>query len=88
MGVDFGWGYAMWVDNVLRATSTDDFWWDSNWSHEDVLHVRFAIRNKSGHNIVIYGAEGCCDGDMEVKFGGNLLFRNERPRCNRNRECE
>lgn len=40
-------------------------WWNGNWNSNDVLNLDYTF-DSGEHTIVVYGAEGCCDGAMNI----------------------
>jgi hypothetical protein len=67
--VDFGWGGVVTFDGVRSPEGyhSGDHWWAGNENRAlplDVAHT-FDI---GIHKMVVYGAEGCCDGASAVRF--------------------
>jgi hypothetical protein len=70
MGSDFGYGFTVFVDGDIIRSKAGNTFWNYDWAHQ-VISVKFEARKDiSGHNVVVYGSEDCCDGDMNIKFNG------------------
>lgn len=67
MGVDFGFGHAVWHNGKYIQGSTANWWWGGNWasSHKIVISKNFAA---GSHEISIYGHENGNDGAMDIRF--------------------
>lgn len=45
-------------------------WWAGNWNSNAVFRLNYDF-TAGDHSVVIYGAEGCCDGAMDVRIRRN-----------------
>lgn len=67
--VDFGWGGIVFFDGKpsKEGYQSADHWW--NFQQNRALPLDLAHTFTAGrHTVEVYGAEGCCDGDSEVRF--------------------
>merc|ERR1719487_145990 len=69
--VDFGWGGVVTFDGVRSPEGyhAGDHWWSHDLNRAlplDIIH-NF---DRGMHTMVVYGAEGCCDGHSNVRFKG------------------
>lgn len=65
--MDFGRGYAVWVDGAV-FTYTDDHWWGENWDNAISLSLSLT---KGFHELTVIGSEGCCDGNQNIIYRVN-----------------
>lgn len=42
-------------------------WWAGNWNSNAVFKLKYDFP-KGKHTIIVYGAEGCCDGNMDIRI--------------------
>lgn len=69
-GVDFGRGGAVFVDQLATAFKSNDMWWAGNYSNPS-QYFGFSLNLAAGgHQLALYGLEGCCDGAQQVQFRG------------------
>jgi MSHA biogenesis protein MshQ len=67
-GADFGNGGGLYVNGaILEEDWGSDLWWESNWSHPDVLQGTIDL-TEGYHKLEVIGGEGCCDGGITVQF--------------------
>lgn len=66
-GTDFGFGAAIFVDGFVDVINTNDLWWSGNWNSDSVFTLDYDF-TAGEHVVEVYGAEGCCDGSMDVRF--------------------
>lgn len=85
-GNDFGWGSATFFNGKWLQNDKSDQWWGYNWNHGDVMRVNVWAMNEA--TVLVYGGEGCCDGNMDVKIRGNAILENGAPSCDENENCE
>lgn len=49
------------MNEEFEFARTDDLWWAGNWDSSDAFVLDYDF--EAGYNkVVVYGAEGCCDG--------------------------
>lgn len=66
-GLDFGNGFAAYLNGHLIIAEKSDIWWANKWHNGDVR--KRPIKYNSGLNeIVTYGIELCCDGNHNMKI--------------------
>lgn len=69
VGVDFGHGGAIFVDDVAYDFKTNDMWWRGSYKNSS---QHFSIKSLNltagNHKINLYGLEGCCDGYQQAQF--------------------
>jgi hypothetical protein len=67
LGSDFGWGGAIFVNDVLYQVKDYALWWDGIWMSSHSL--KFNIKLSAGHHkIDFYGADDVVNGPMNFKF--------------------
>jgi hypothetical protein len=69
-GVDFVFGGSVFVNNKWVVSRTADLWWAGNWASGAV--IRFIVNAKPGLTLIeVFGGEGCCDGQNNIRFKRN-----------------
>jgi hypothetical protein len=79
--VDFGWGGIIIMDGVRIGTGYYDgaIWWDGNYHRPNALDVSVEL-GVGMHQLMVYGAEQCCDGDSNIRIkapGSDWLYLTE-----------
>jgi len=67
-GLDAGYGAAVYLDNTLIGSRSDNLWWSNNWNNSDVFTVTLADLTRDSKVIDIYWAENCCNGSSSIRF--------------------
>ena len=67
-GLDAGFGMALYLDNVLISSTSDDLWWGTSWNNSDVFSVELNNLTRDNKVLDIYWAEHCCDGPSSIRF--------------------
>jgi len=67
--VDFGWGGLVQFDGVDTSEGYQggNMWWNNGWSRPQPLDTTHYL-TAGQHTMVVYGAEGCCDGTSNIRF--------------------
>jgi len=67
--VDFGWGGVVYFDDVVstKGYQGGNMWWSGNYNIPMALDMTQTL-TAGQHTMVIYGAEGCCDGSGHIRF--------------------
>jgi hypothetical protein len=67
--VDFGWGGVVTFDGKRSAEGyhSGDHWWSHNYNKALPLDISHKF-DAGLHTMVVYGAEGCCDGTSNIRF--------------------
>ena len=74
VGTDWGRGGAsIVIDNDTGTTidefvTTDDIWWDNDWSNSDVFTSTLNMTAGSSYTLGWIGFEGCCGGEATIRF--------------------
>jgi hypothetical protein len=69
LGVDAGYGGALYLDNVLVASETKDLWWNNNWENTSQMLFSYSNSLTAGNHILeAFWAEGCCNGANSGRF--------------------
>ncbi len=72
LGLDAGYGGALYFDGVLIDTKNDDLWWGSNWGNTaELLTGNVANLTVGAHTLDAYWAEGCCNGTQAGRISVN-----------------
>lgn len=72
VGADWGRGGAIYLDDALVGSSTDDLWWGGYWSATSEVVYSTAMELGTGvHLFDAFGFEGCCDGVTSMQFRVN-----------------
>jgi len=67
--VDFGWGGVVFFDGEVstKGYQAANMWWSNQFDIPQALDVTQTLE-KGQHTMVVYGAEGCCDGAGNIRF--------------------
>ena len=69
IGVDFGHGGAIFVDDVAYDFKTNDMWWNGSYKNSSQYFSINSLNLATGnHTLNLYGLEGCCDGYQQAQF--------------------
>jgi len=72
LGLDAGFGAAVYLDGNLVSNRTDDLWWGYNWNHSDVFSVALNGLTRQNQVVDIYWGENCCNGASSIRFKNDL----------------
>jgi len=67
-GLDAHYGAALYLDNSLIGSRSDDLWWSYNWNNTDVMSLLNKPMVSGAHTLDIYWAESCCSGYNSARF--------------------
>lgn len=69
IGVDFGHGGAIFVDDVAYDFKTNNMWWNGSYKNSSqYLSINSLNLATGNHTLNLYGLEGCCDGYQQAQF--------------------
>lgn len=68
LGLDAGFGAAVYLDGNLVDNRTDDLWWGYNWNNSDVFSVALNGLTRDNKVVDIYWGEHCCNGASSIRF--------------------
>lgn len=68
LGLDAGFGAAVYLDGQLVSSRTDDLWWGYNWNNADVFTVALNDLTRDNKVLDIFWAEHCCNGASSIRF--------------------
>ncbi|MDQ1923885.1 CCXG family PEP-CTERM protein [Massilia pseudoviolaceinigra] len=67
-GVDFGYGGALFLNDVALDSKSHDMWWDGQYANPSQYFNATVNLGAGNHTLTIYGFEGCCDGAQQAQF--------------------
>jgi hypothetical protein len=67
-GVDFGYGGALFLNDVALDSKSHDMWWAGQYNNTSQYFNAAANLGAGNHTLTIYGFEGCCDGGQQAQF--------------------
>ena len=68
LGTDWGYGGALFVDEVEVAQSTDDLWWNFSWDDPNEILEATVELTEGTHTFHAIGFEGCCSGWSTLEY--------------------
>ncbi|WP_187364416.1 CCXG family PEP-CTERM protein [Massilia genomosp. 1] len=67
-GVDFGYGGALFLNDVALDVKSHDMWWAGQYNNASQYFNAAVNLGAGNHTLTIYGFEGCCDGGQQAQF--------------------
>lgn len=67
-GVDFGYGGALFVNDVGLDSKSHDMWWAGQYNNASQYFNGAVNLGAGNHTLTIFGFEGCCDGGQQAQF--------------------
>ena len=67
-GVDFGYGGALFLNDVALDVKSHDMWWAGQYDNSSQYFNAAVNLGAGNHTLTIYGFEGCCDGGQQAQF--------------------
>ncbi|RSZ55556.1 PEP-CTERM sorting domain-containing protein [Massilia atriviolacea] len=67
-GVDFGYGGALFLNDVALDVNSHDMWWAGQYNNASQYFNAAVNLGAGNHTLTIFGFEGCCDGGQQAQF--------------------